>query len=116
MSAATVRHLLPPVACHPWCVYQDGHPNEVHRDDQWCGTEYVEIPTRAYPSVEQQDQTHAPAAIAVYGTAWHHGAVPKVHVGLGDDRGLDILPAEARELAAQLLRIADVVEPQGEVA
>lgn len=35
-TTITERKTLPPIQCQPWCVYQDGHAGEVHREDQNC--------------------------------------------------------------------------------
>ncbi len=38
-KASGQSEYLPLVDCAPWCRIGDGHPNEWHPDDQWCGSE-----------------------------------------------------------------------------
>lgn len=99
------------VECFPWCEYGDGHPNLTSRDDQWCGTPIREVPTIAYPANKMTDGTWKTESVWVSGRAWHHqGRVSIIEIALSEGQGLEVTAAEAREIAARILEVADEME------
>lgn len=105
---ANSHRTLPPVDCAPWCVDHDGHPGATHQVDQWCGSDGQTVNVNYYPAVEQQDGSHVPERVTVFGMcrpsmqAW-------VQVTLGDLDLVRLTPDEACELAQALLVVAEVV-------
>ena len=109
-AKATEIRTLPPVDCAPWCVDHDGHPGATHQVDQWCGSDGQTVNVNYYPAVEQQDGSHVPERVTVFGMrrpsmqAW-------VQVTLGDLDLVRLTPDEAREFAYALLTVVEVVTP-----
>ena len=112
------------VQCEPWCLDGDGHQRELYRHDQWCQGEIVKV----IFGLEE----HAPAipvtavdltepGISVYPRRHWHGLpyvtlnIYREHTNdhLAIDTDLKVTVAEARELAAALLAVADVIEGAG---
>ena len=111
-TATTERTTVPPIACRPWCVYGDGHPNETFREDQWCSSEERSIPVSHYPAVEWADEEYRPEMVTVYATE-HESDAATINVSLGDTDALRLSAAEARALAAALLELVDTTELEG---
>lgn len=101
---------LNPVACFPWCAHGTGHTEGAARNDQWCTTRVTYVPTALYPAIREDDGTHTSEFVKVYGRAHHHGLAERIHVGLGEDLGIELTPSEARQLAASLLSVATEME------
>jgi Domain of unknown function (DUF6907) len=46
-----IRESLPPIECASWCQIADGHADEWHPEDQWCGGEGNEVTLTRMPMV-----------------------------------------------------------------
>ncbi|MCV7219853.1 DUF6907 domain-containing protein [Mycolicibacterium elephantis] len=107
--------LVPPIVCAPWCEYGDGHPNCFHRDDQscWSESDYLELELEPvgvdvlggpYPS-RLGVAAHRPGGDAALQVYLHADLVQG-----GIDVGVHLTAAEARKLAAELVRAAETIE------
>ena len=52
-AALAERWTLPPIQCQPWCVYQDGAADVIHRADQNSYGEELRIDLRLHSSVDE---------------------------------------------------------------
>ncbi len=112
----TEANYLPPVECMPWCSYGDGHPAEWDTADQNCysADNYLYLPLN-----ERDKGTEGFCAQIGVAAKREIGFLPCVHVHLtlmdpDVDCGVKFTPAEARWLAAELLRTADLVDGSGQ--
>ena len=112
MSIDAVR-----IKCTPWCLEADGHPNETGRADQNClGYDtYVDLKLEEI----DQDSYYGPYTSRFGLTPYRRFNQPPsvyFHIDLIDhergniDREVHLTAAEARELAAALLTVADTIE------
>lgn len=112
------------VQCAPWCTDGDGHQREHFRRDQWCQGDIVKVifgledlaPALPVTTVDLSEP-----GISVYPRRDWHG-LPYVALNvyrehhnkhLAIDSDLKVTVAEARELAAALLAVADCIEEAG---
>ncbi|PQP38798.1 DUF6907 domain-containing protein [Mycolicibacterium austroafricanum] len=112
------------VHCEPWCVDGDGHQREHYRRDQWCQGEIIKVvfgledlaPALPIATVDLSEP-----GISVYPRRDWHG-LPYVALNvyrehsnefLAIDTDLRVTAAEARELAAALVDVANVIEEAG---
>lgn len=105
-----------PITCTPWCSSGDGHPNEVYESDQNCysATDYVLLPLNGRVRNVEYGDFFAQIGVSARRDL---GFLPCVHIHLtlvdpDVDVGVKFTPAEARWLAAELLRTADLAEPR----
>ncbi|MDP9093398.1 MAG: hypothetical protein M3N95_10795 [Actinomycetota bacterium] len=91
------RQTVPPVTCHPFCQYQDGHPDCVDDVDQVCyGVELKTDLSLEYPG---------PDYVTVFGARAHgidNDEGPMVHLARNDLQGFDMTPGEARQVIEHL--------------
>ena len=103
---------VPPVPCMPWCSTGDGHPQEIGTVDQNCYStdNYLFLPLNE--RYKGSEVGYAQIGVAAKREV---GFLPfvNVHLTLMDpdiDTSAQFTPAEARWLAAELLRTADLVD------
>lgn len=112
------------VQCAPWCTDGDSHQREYFRSDQWCQGDITKVilglehraPALPITAVDLSEP-----GISVYARRDWHG-LPYVALNvyrehnnqfLSIDTDLKVTVAEARELAAALLAVADCIEEAG---
>lgn len=98
-----------PVRCASWCEDGDGHPLARFAADQWCRSIEGKIVTSHHEPWKMSDGTTTPAYARVY-VAQDPGQRPRVDLVDYDDRGMELTPAEARDLAGMLVHMAWVAE------
>ena len=110
MTATTERATLPPVTCFPWCQYGNGHGDDVLPEDQAC----ISVPMWVPGSLlrpDPEDTSGEREYVAVHAQAWANGALPTmIHIGQGENYGLEVTTAEARQVAAALIATADLLD------
>lgn len=108
---------MPPIVCAPWCTDGDGHPHVTGRGDQtcWGPAAYIE-PSLEDVCLEGKQQCLSRVGVMAYRGFNHYPAV-YLHLDLVavpgrpyTDRNLLLTTAEARTLAANLTRSADLIE------
>jgi hypothetical protein len=99
-----------PVACKPWCLEGDGHPNDWYRTDQGCRSEIHEATLAAWDKVEVSERGEPmPSKLGVMLVA---DTDDPMHVEVVLDRvaghcaGLNMTGQEAEDLAIGLLPLA----------
>jgi hypothetical protein len=110
----TEMHYTEPIQCMPWCSKADGHPNELHSLDQNCysGRDYLYLPLNRRSTHPGDEMLDAAVGVAAKREV---GFLPCVHVHLtmpdpDVDVGVKLTTTEARWLAAELLKTAELVE------
>lgn len=105
---------LTPIVCAPWCEQGDGHVEETHPNDQWCYGDLAEISLSQYPLVRMSDDTYRREWVEVQLSRDRHGpslvVLGSIAAPAGGEVEVNMLPAEARALAAALLNAAEVIE------
>lgn len=108
------------IVCALWCVEGDGHPDAACRADQCCHGVQPKVVLGLEPGAPALPMETAPSdapGITVYAYKEWHGLphvrlnVFREHVNryLSVDVDLDVTAAEARELARNLLEVADQI-------
>jgi hypothetical protein len=107
----------PPVACKPWCIKGDGHPNEQLKADQFCISEAREVVLHAWPKVAVTEcGDEMPSQIAVVLIA---NIDEPMHVEIvlddiaGHSANFNMTCEEAHDLAIDLLLL--VAHSQGKM-
>ncbi len=99
-----------PVACKPWCIEGDGHPNDWYRADQGCRSEIHEVTLRAWDKVKVSERGELmPSKLGVVLVADIHDPmhVEVVLDGVAGHRaGFNMTCQEAQDLAIDLLLLA----------
>lgn len=107
-------HTCTPITCTPWCADGDGHPHDVYPQSQQCmgAAHYLNLPLN--PRQRGTDGIEDDSIIGVFPQR-DNGRLAHVHLHLmlvspEVDLGVKLSPAEARWLAAELVRVAAVAE------
>jgi len=119
MTTFVSPNKITPIACAPWCKYGHGHPRAVSRDDQDCWGEDRPVISRRGQCGAAQElgdwDIYLPHITPCAYRGFNQLPVVYLHVELPgyDKGGFDIsakLTAdEARQLAAQLVAVADEI-------
>lgn len=110
-----------PVKCAPWCTDGDGHPQAKSRKDQdcWGTSHYTELSLEDVAVEFEKDPTHGIYPSIIGPNAYRgHNQLPCVYVhftihGHGgdlEDGSCKLTAGEARQLAANLITVADEIE------
>ncbi len=114
---------LSPVQCAPWCTDNDGHVGQVMRHDQncWGSDHYVDLQIEDVAATPIKDDPYEYAiSVPRIGPCAYQGfnqlPVVYLHIELpaagtdGLDTSCKLTAAEARQLAANLIAVADEIE------
>lgn len=105
--------IMPPVTCHAFCTYQDGHPGQFHTEDQVCYSSNHRIPTVMHPPLEVERGRYEQNYFAIYLAARHNGEQPSIHVSVGEDAGLVMSLDEALAVAQAIVASLDEATEAG---
>lgn len=116
---------IPPIKCATWCVHGDGHTKELMRDDQtcWGQSHYLDLTLEDVKATElgptETDRFRYCVDVPRIGPCGYRGfnKLPCVYVHIylpaegecGLDMSVKLTAAEARELAAALVQVADEI-------
>jgi hypothetical protein len=111
----TEPHYEAPVVCMPWCSRGDGHPTEITTDDQLCDNRgnYLCLPLNDRFKLNEisyaQIGVGAERRVGFLPCVYVHLTLMEPHV----DAAARLTAAEARWLAAELLKTAELIEDSG---
>lgn len=109
---STVEH-MPPVTCQPWCQEGDGHPQEVHPDDQQCSSTW-QILHPAPAGWSHEGAARDKLSIAAQRRPYIDGGRPLVLIWSElHDVETWLSPSDARALADELVNAARLIEEAG---
>jgi hypothetical protein len=112
MTTTEIR-FVPPAECVAWCSDGDGHPSELCAEDQHCdsGGHYLYLPLnyRKRPDEFAQIGVGAERRIGFAPCVYVHLTLMEPDV----DAAAKLTATEARWLAAELLKTAELIEDSG---
>lgn len=109
LARVPAKRATGPVRCASWCQDGTGHAAERLAADQYCYSIDGTVTVSLEPLVEVFDGPAIPAVARVYASQ-DPGEAPFVCLVNHDERGMNLTPTEARELAKQLNHYAWVAE------
>jgi len=102
----TTNEQLPAVQCAPWCQDGDGHTAELSPDDQWCHSTAQHVTLTRHHLVDGYSEGARMRDYVQSYLGREAEGRPYIHLGHGDEVGVELTPSEALELARVLTLLA----------
>lgn len=107
------ENLIPPIVCQPWCELSNGHAEERIPEDQCCNGVEHRVDLHLYEMVNHAGTGEGSGWQNDYLTVFATRAFnrdPAVFIGRGENAGMDLTLAEARQLAQEVLLVVAQIE------